>query len=318
MAAGHLVDEEPAEALAQARAARALAARVAAVREAVGIAAYAAGEWAEALAEFRTARRMTGDQSHLPVMADCERALGRPERALDLAQSPEAATLPRAERVEMRIVESGARRDLGQLDAALVTLQGPDLDATEPALWTARLRYAYADTLFALGRIDEARTWFVAAAAADETGETGADARLLEIDGVIVLETDDEIDSGEDTDGGGSDGEDTDGEDTDRAGSADPGEPRGAQPRGVDLTEAEPEDRDRMDIPAGTDDLVALDVLDDSDDPAVLTELTFLDGLGSLDDLGNLDDLGRADGGPDGEDSRVVESDRGEDQPPRD
>ena len=62
---------------------------------------------------------------HLPVMADCERGLGRPERALELARSPEVATLDQAGRIEMRIVAAGARRDLGQNEAAVLTLAVP-------------------------------------------------------------------------------------------------------------------------------------------------------------------------------------------------
>ncbi|HYT10160.1 MAG TPA: tetratricopeptide repeat protein [Mycobacteriales bacterium] len=194
VAAGRLVDDDPQAALAQARAARALGSRVAAVREAVGETAYAAGEWAEAIAELRTARRMTGDDVALPLLADAERALGRPDRALRLAQSPEAQALPPAEGAEMRIVESGARRDLGQLDAALATLQGGGgLDRRSVRPWSPRLWYAYADTLLELGRTDEARDWFLAAAAADRDGLTDADERVLELDGVEVLADDDEL-----------------------------------------------------------------------------------------------------------------------------
>jgi tetratricopeptide (TPR) repeat protein len=191
VAAGQLVDDDPEAALAHARAARARAARIGAVREAAGIAAYAAGEWAEALSELRAARRLTGDNTHLPVMADSERALGRPERALELLRSPEIASLPRPVQAEARIVESGARRDLGQPDAALVALQGPDLDrrvVDEP--WIPRLWYAYADALLAVGRTEEARDWFAAAASVDEDGVTDADERLLELDGVTVLDAD--------------------------------------------------------------------------------------------------------------------------------
>jgi tetratricopeptide (TPR) repeat protein len=192
VAAGRLVDVDPRAALAQARAARALGARVAVVREAVGETAYAAGEWAEAIAELRTARRMTGDDSALPLLADAERALGRPDRALRLAQSPQAQALPPAARAEMRIVEAGARRDQGQLDAALVTLQGAGLDRRRIEPWSPRLWYAYADTLLASGRVDEARDWFHAAATADDDGVTDADERLLELDGVQIL-ADDEL-----------------------------------------------------------------------------------------------------------------------------
>ncbi|HEX6756420.1 MAG TPA: tetratricopeptide repeat protein [Mycobacteriales bacterium] len=192
VAAGRLVDEDPEAALQHARAARALGARVAVVREAAGETAYAAGEWAEAIAELRTARRMTGDGSTLPLIADAERALGRPERALRLTQSAEAQALPPAARAEMRIVEAGVRRDLGQLDAALVTLAESGLDPRDVRPWSARLWYAYADTLLALGRIDEARDWFLAAASVDEDGTTDADERVLELEGVeIVIEGDD-------------------------------------------------------------------------------------------------------------------------------
>ena len=188
VAAGRLVDEDPQAALEQARAARALGARVAVVREAVGETAYAAGEWAEAIAELRTARRMTGDDSALPLLADSERALGRPDRALRLARSPEAQGLPLATRVEMAIVEAGARRDLGQVEAALVTLHRAGLDRRRIEAWSPRLWYAYADTLLAAGRTDEARDWFVAAASADPESETDAAERVLELDGVEILD----------------------------------------------------------------------------------------------------------------------------------
>ena len=85
VAAGTLIDEEPERALEHARYARSRAPRVGLVREAAGLTAYHAGEWAEALGELRAARRMSGGNTHLAVMADCERALGRPERALELA-----------------------------------------------------------------------------------------------------------------------------------------------------------------------------------------------------------------------------------------
>lgn len=197
VAAGRLVDEDPRAALQHARAARALGSRVAVVREAVGETAYAAGEWAEAIAELRTARRMSGDDSALPMIADSERALGRADRALRLAQSDEARALGPAERAEMTIVEAGARRDLGQLDAALLTLQDSGLDQRTVEPWSARVWYAYADLLLAAGREDEARDWFVAAAGADQDGSTDADERLLELDGIEILDDDEDPVEGE-------------------------------------------------------------------------------------------------------------------------
>jgi tetratricopeptide (TPR) repeat protein len=181
---GRLLDEEPDEAYRHAVAARRLAARVGAVREAAGLAAYASGNWSEAITDLRAALRLGGSNDLLPVIADCERGLGRPERALALATSPEAARLDENAAVEMRIVASGARRDLGQPEAAIVALQGPDLQRRPFRPWSARLFYAYADALEAAGRGEEARQWLVLAAQADTNGETDAAERLAEMDGI--------------------------------------------------------------------------------------------------------------------------------------
>ena len=106
------------------------------------MAAYAAGEFSSALTELRAAARISGSPDYLPMMADCERGLGRPERALALATSAESGRLDREGKVELLIVAAGARRDLGQADAAVLTLQVPALRARGAAPWLARLRYA--------------------------------------------------------------------------------------------------------------------------------------------------------------------------------
>ncbi|WP_253728373.1 hypothetical protein, partial [Lentzea aerocolonigenes] len=180
-AAGLLIDEEPELALEHARYARSKAARVGVVREAAGLTAYFADEWAEALSELRAARRMMPGPGHLAIMADCERALGRPERAIDLAKDPAAKELSQEDEIELRIVAAGARRDMGQLDAAVVALQGPDLDPGQRTPYSARLFYAYADNLAAAGRIEEAVKWFLNAAEADDEGETDAAERAFEL-----------------------------------------------------------------------------------------------------------------------------------------
>lgn len=191
-AATRLLPEDPEAAHQHAVAAARLASRVAVTREAVGVTAYATGHWAQALSELRAARRISGSDVFLPMMADCERGLGRPERALTLAGSPEAARLDRPGRVEMRIVASGARRDLGQLDAAVVTLQCPELrDLGQP--WSARLTYAYADALLSADRREEAREWFATAAAIDTEGLTDAAERLDELDGVVFPDAPEDV-----------------------------------------------------------------------------------------------------------------------------
>ena len=183
---GRLIDDDPEQALAHGRAARAMAGRIGVVREACGLAAYAAGEWNEALADLRAARRITGQAGHLAVLADCERALGRPERALALAEDPDVRSLDQAERVELVIVVSGARRDLGQADAAVLTLQEPARRTSASRPWAARLWYAYADALLHAGRVEEARTWFEKVVGVDEDGLTDAGDRLLALDGVVL------------------------------------------------------------------------------------------------------------------------------------
>ncbi len=197
---GRHIDDDPEVAWQHALAARGRAARIGVVREAAGLAAYRAGHYAEALAELRTARRLTGSDEHLPVIADCERAVGRPDRALTIAASPDVGRLAVDQRVEMLIVEAGARADLGQLEAAVITLQVGLLDSKVKAPWVPRLRSAYADALAAAGREAEARHWLERAAEADPDDLTGAAERLAEIDGLVLTDLEDDGD-GDDHEG---------------------------------------------------------------------------------------------------------------------
>lgn len=199
VAAGQLIDSDPRTAYEHTLAARARAARVAVVREACGEAAYAAGEYADALSELRAAKRINGAVDYLPVMADCERAIGRPEKALELAKSPAVAGLPPDLQAEMTIVEAGARRDLGEYDAAVRTLEGAPLRSRSRADWVVRLRYAYADSLLAAGRRDEAIQWFHRTVGIDGDGITDAAERIAELEGGVTFVEDVEgIDGSED------------------------------------------------------------------------------------------------------------------------
>lgn len=167
------IDSDPERAYLHGMAAAHHAGRLAVARETAGYAAYRAGKYEIALRELRAAHRISGDVSTWPVMADCERGLGRPLKALEMAGSPEVSKLEKAEEIEMRIVASGARRDLGQLDAAVITLTCRELK-TENAEWSVRLRYAYADALEAAGRSAEAREWFAKCAQVDAEEVTDA------------------------------------------------------------------------------------------------------------------------------------------------
>jgi len=179
--AGDLLHDDPEAALEHARAARSRASRIAGVREAVGIAAYHCGDWAQALSELRAARRMGSKSPLLPLIADCERGVGRPERAIELARTPEAEQLSGDDAEELRIVVAGARCDLGQTEQALAGLSSPPLDPKRTGETAARLFYVYAEILLALDRRDDAVQWFLHAAAADVEGATDAEDRVAEL-----------------------------------------------------------------------------------------------------------------------------------------
>ncbi len=245
VAAGSLLDEDPEASLAHARAARDRASRVAAVREAVGVAAYYAGDYAEAAREIRAYRRMSGDTAYRAVLADCERAQGRPDVALRLVAEALTENPDPEETVELRIVEAGARLDLEEAPAARLVLEGalggrpdPDsLDAGDPL--RLRLASAYADLLEAQGETALAMEWLTAIAAADPEDVTGAVDRL----GIEFTDLDDEDLDDEDLDDEGldldEDRTETDGEEPDVDGGAGEASVAAAPP---EMVEELPED----------------------------------------------------------------------------
>ncbi|MBM7497130.1 MULTISPECIES: hypothetical protein [Oerskovia] len=200
--AGKLIDTDPELAYEHAQAAVRRAGRVDVVREAAGLTAYQTGRYAEALRELRTVRRLNGSSEHLPIMADCERGLERPERAIALAASEEASTLDATGRTELALVVSGARVDLGEFEAALAVLdQIPAADATGDL--ALRVLQAKASVLEAAGRTEEA-----AAILADVDPRALAAALGTSLDEDVVVydltedavEIDDEADSDDETD----------------------------------------------------------------------------------------------------------------------
>jgi tetratricopeptide (TPR) repeat protein len=339
VAAGQVIDEDADLAMAHAIAARRLASRIAVVREAVGLAAYAAGDWATAIAELRTYHRMTGRQTHLAELADCERALGRPERAIDLFRGADRDALDKSGAIELLIVAAGARIDLGQYDAAVAMLQVRELTADEDGEWAARLRYAYADALLAAGRREEAREWFSRAAALDTDEMTDAAERLLELDGVTIegeSDDDDEDDDGDDSLAGVDDDADNSFASTDDDDDED-GEDSLASAE-VDDDDEDAEDADDDEVLAGADsrdgvgsqstpesdeDGLAGDDPADEDwsaehkDAARSRAVAFVDGVESAfdsdDDLDDTDDLDVEDARADVAATDVAEADRGVD-----
>jgi len=207
VAAAELLDEDPAQANAHAQAARRRAPRLPILREVAAEAAYQAGEYASALNDYRALRRMTGNDNFLPVIADCERALGRPQAALRLIREGQEAGLNPAQQIELVLVQAGARRDLGQRDEAVRLLREAVKNLKAPTEATARLHYAYAETLLEEGDTAGARKWVVSAQRHDPANFLDSQDRIDIIDGrepsgdpaddILFIEDDNE---GEETD----------------------------------------------------------------------------------------------------------------------
>jgi hypothetical protein len=193
--AARLIVDDPALAHEHAVSAGRRAGRIAVVRETLAITAYSTGDFALALRELRTYRRISGRDDQLPMMVDCERGLGRPERALELGRSVPKASLPVEVQVELAIAMSGARLDLGQTEAALVELQIPQLDPDTAYSWSPALFDAYAAVLEDLGRAEEAEVWFARsdlATAAMSSGDE-SDDREIEVFEELVEEPGDDV-----------------------------------------------------------------------------------------------------------------------------
>jgi len=155
-----LIESNPGLAHEHAVSAARRAGRISVVRETLAITAYSTGDFALALRELRTYRRISGRDDQLPLMVDSERGLGRPDRALELGRSVLRDTLPVEVQVLLAVAMSGARLDLGQADAALEELQIPQLDPLKAFSWSPLLFDAYASVLEDLGRDEEAEQWW--------------------------------------------------------------------------------------------------------------------------------------------------------------
>ncbi|GAA1752917.1 hypothetical protein [Kocuria aegyptia] len=182
--AGRYLLDIPELALEHAQAAGRRGGRIAAVREATGIAAYEAGDYALALKELRTFRRMTGAEVHLPLMVDCERALGRLDKAVELATSEAVQSLEPSEKVELAIVLAGMRRDQGDPQGAVDALTIPQLDKNRGFPYSPRLFRAYAEALRGIGKDHEALTWDRQAVVAEAALGTGqfAEPEIVDFD----------------------------------------------------------------------------------------------------------------------------------------
>jgi hypothetical protein len=190
-----LIDSDPALAHQHAISAARRAGRIGVVRETLAITAYATGDYALALRELRTYRRITGRNDELPMMVDSERGLGRPEKALEEGRSVPRATLPVPVQVELAIAMSGARLDLGQPNEALAELQIPQLDPNTAFAYSPALFDAYATVLEDLGREAEAEEWFARSERAAEALDLAENPDAGDVIEVVEVEDDEEDDA---------------------------------------------------------------------------------------------------------------------------
>ncbi|MDQ1129028.1 hypothetical protein [Microbacterium sp. SORGH_AS_0888] len=183
--AARLIDTDPTLAHAHAQAAVRRAGRVAVVRESAAITAYAIGDYALALRELRTYRRISGRDDQIALIVDSERGVGRPDRAIEEGRAVDRSTLPPAARAQLAIALSGARLDLGEPERALRELDIPELDPDNAFEWSADLFAARAAVLDELGRSAEAAEW---ARRAEIAAEVWAQALGVGEDEEILVE----------------------------------------------------------------------------------------------------------------------------------
>src|SRR6266545_6410412 len=104
-------EEDPQAAVRAARAAKRAAPRAASVRELLGIALYQAGEFREARTELAAAQRISGRGDLAAMLADAERALGHPERAIALFERSDRARMEPDTAAELLLVAASAYGD---------------------------------------------------------------------------------------------------------------------------------------------------------------------------------------------------------------
>lgn len=144
-----------------------IALRSIAAREFLGLAYYRAGRWNEAARELSAFRRISGSTEQNPVLADCYRAMGKPERAVELCDEIDRSAVHEAVYFEGAIVAAGALTDMNRLDEAVARLEALDLRPDVAEDHHIRAWYMIGDLLVRRGRFTQAREWFEAVAAAD-------------------------------------------------------------------------------------------------------------------------------------------------------
>lgn len=136
-------------------------------RELLGLAYYRAGKWKEAARELSAFRRISGSTEQNPVIADCYRATGKPEKSLEYCDEIREGDVDAAIYYEAQIVGAGALADMNRLDDAIERLEALELSPDVAEEHHLRAWYALGDLLERRGRFTQARKWFEGVEATD-------------------------------------------------------------------------------------------------------------------------------------------------------
>lgn len=179
-AAAAFAAEDFAEAVRLGEQSKHMALRSSVARELLGLAYYRLEKWKEAARELSAFRRISGSTDQNPVIADAYRAMGRPDKAVELCDEMGAGSTTPAIFFEGTIVAAGALADQKRLDEAIARLERLELNPEVAEEHHLRAWYTLADLLERRGRFTQARDLFgaVAAADADATDAPDRAARL--------------------------------------------------------------------------------------------------------------------------------------------
>ncbi len=163
-----LAEENEDEAIIAAQEAKSVAPRSASVREVLGLALYRTGSFKSARSELSAAQRFSGTPELVAVLADLERAVGRPERAVEMFEQADRAALSPETAAELLVVAASAYGDLDR-PAAGAALIRRHMGPWPSQLLDLHLRLAYVrgDLADRAGNRDEARELFTRVLTAD-------------------------------------------------------------------------------------------------------------------------------------------------------
>lgn len=156
LAAFQLEESDPDAALEHAKWVARQASRIDFARETLALVSYRRGEYKEALREFKTAYRMNGFIDYLPFIADCERGVGNPKKAIEMALGEEGKLVRGAPKAEMFLVYAGALGDLKMWDKAVEIAHTLGRSRGLPGEYRMRAVQAEQYFLEEAGRYDEA------------------------------------------------------------------------------------------------------------------------------------------------------------------